>query len=109
MSDLKSRLPGKADVEMNLDEFLSGAESKTTTTTINKVSKSVAPVVYPWQEDWVREDVTKVYNLRLPEPYLLKLKYISDHTENSMQAFCLKIIQKAIDDKIAQLTKQKSS
>ena len=106
MSDLKSRLPGKSDVEINLDDFLSGAESKTNT--INRVSKSVVSVVYPWQEEWVREDVTKVYNLRLPEPYLLKLKYISDHTENSMQAFCLKIVQKAIDDKIAQLTKQKS-
>jgi hypothetical protein len=103
MSDLKSRLPGKSDVDMNLDEFLSGAESKTTT--IKKVSKPVVPMVYPWQEDWVREDVTKVYNLRLSEPYLLKLKYISDNTTNSMQAFCLKIVQKAIDDKIIELTK----
>jgi hypothetical protein len=37
----------------------------------------------------VRADMTKVYNLRLPEPALLKLKYIAEHTPDSMQKFCL--------------------
>jgi hypothetical protein len=53
----------------------------------------------------VREDVLKLYNLRLPEPYLLKLKYIAEHTPDSMQKFCLDALLPAIDAKIEQLTK----
>ena len=59
--------------------------------------------LYPWEQENVREDVTKVYNLRLSEPYLLKLKYIAEHTPDSMQKFCLNIIQKEIDIKINKL------
>lgn len=59
---------------------------------------------YPWQAPGVRDDVHKVYNLRLPEPYLLKLKYIADHLPESMQQFCLNILLPAIDDQIADLT-----
>lgn len=101
MSELKSKLPSNSqNVDINLDEFLSGADSKTVTT--KKITKSV---IYPWQEDRVREDVTKLYNLRLPEPYFLKLKYIANNTSDSMQTFCLNVVQKAIDAKIAKLTK----
>jgi hypothetical protein len=53
----------------------------------------------------VREDVIKVYNLRLPEPYLLKLKYIAEHTPSSMQRFCLNVLQDTIDAEIEKLTK----
>ena len=60
---------------------------------------------YPWEDSGVREDVTKVYNLRLSEPYLLKLKYIAEHTPDSMQKFCLATIEKEIDKKIKELTK----
>ena len=58
---------------------------------------------YPWQAPGVRDDVHKVYNLRLPEPYLLKLKYIADHIPESMQQFCLNTLLPAIDDQIAAL------
>ena len=53
----------------------------------------------------MRDDVTKLYNLRLPEPYLLKLKYIAEHTPDSMQKFCLNVIEKEIDKEIKELTK----
>ena len=36
--------------------------------------------------------MTKVYNLRLPEPAFLKLKYIAEHTHDSMQKFCLDLL-----------------
>jgi len=61
--------------------------------------------VYPWEEAGVRDDVTKVYNLRLPEAYLLKLKYIAENTPDSMQKFCLGVLQAAIDKKIDELAK----
>ena len=94
MSELKSRLPLKP--KQDLDEFLSGAEIK---------APSKRKSVLPWEEAGVREDVIKVYNLRLPEPYLLKLKYIADNTPDSMQTFCLSVLKNAIDDKVNKLNK----
>ncbi len=100
MSELKSRPPSKANQEQDLDAFLSGAEKKVSP---EAAQESTAP--YPWEEAGIREDVTKVYNLRLSEPYLLKLKYIAEHTPDSMQKFCLDVLQEAIDGKIDDLTK----
>lgn len=96
MSELKSRPPAKQ--QPDLEAFISGAEEKTAT------QPAAQNVIYPWEEAGVRGDVTKVYNLRLSEPYLLKLKYIADHTPNSMQKFCLGVIQEAIDAEIARIT-----
>lgn len=98
MNSMKSRLPGKKSSD--IEAFISGAEDKTTKHVI--VKKATA---YPWEEPGVREDVTKIYNLRLPEPYLLKLKYIAENTPGSMQKFCLHILQDAIDAKIEEMTK----
>ena len=68
------------------------------------VAPETAPVLYPWEAPGVRADIAKVYNLRLPEPYLLKLKYIAEHTPDSMQQFCLTVLLPAIDARIAELT-----
>jgi hypothetical protein len=97
MNSMKSRLPGKKS--SNIEAFISGAEDRTVkSATVEKIA------AYSWEELGVREDVIKVYNLRLPEPYLLKLKYISENTPNSMQKFCLNVLQNAIDAKIEELT-----
>ncbi len=85
----------------DLDAFLSGAEEKTAP----KKSVPKRKSNYSWEDAGVRDDVTKVYNLRLSEPYLLKLKYIAEHTPDSMQKFCLATIEKEIDKKIKELTK----
>lgn len=98
MSELKSRPPAKQ--KQNLDAFIAGAESKLTDRDIKDIGE-----ILPWEEQGVRADVTKVYNLRLSEPYLLKLKYIAEHTPNSMQKFCLKVMQDAIDFEIEKLIK----
>jgi hypothetical protein len=99
MSNLKSRPPSKP--KQDLDAFLTGAESG---------KKNISPAAqaeetYPWQEPGIRDDVTKPFNLRLPEAYLLKLRYIGEHTPSSMQQFCLRVLQEAIDNKINELTK----
>ena len=99
MSELKSRLPGKS--KPDLDAFLSGADEKTEPEKVTPKRKSK----YSWESSSVREDVTKVYNLRLSEPYLLKLKYIAEHTPDSMQKFCINVLEKEIDKKIKELTK----
>jgi hypothetical protein len=97
MSELKSRLPStKPDVE--LEAFLTGIA-------VQAIEESTQEAVYPWQEAHIRADVSKVYNLRLSEAYMLKLKYISEHTPDSMQKFCLNVLEKAIDDMINELLK----
>ena len=98
MSNMKSRLPGKKSSE--IEAFISGAEDRTAKNTLLEKTAS-----YSWEEPGVREDVIKVYNLRLPESYLLKLKYIAEHTPDSMQKFCLNVLQDAIDAKIDELKK----
>jgi hypothetical protein len=98
MSELKSRPPAKQ--KPDLDAFISGAEEKNSVPPVSKKN-----VIFPWQETGIRDDVTKVYNLRLSEPYLLKLKYIAEHTPNSMQKFCLNVLEQAIDKEIDKLTK----
>lgn len=98
MNSMKSRLPGKKNSD--IEAFIAGAEDKTATGVA--VEKTAS---YPWEAAGIRENVTKVYNLRLSEPYLLKLKYISEHTPDSMQKFCLNVLQEAINRKIEELTK----
>ena len=97
MNSMKSRLPGKKNPD-DIEAFITGAEDRTAPSTL--VEKAAS---YPWEEPGVREDVIKVYNLRLPEPYLLKLKYISENTPDSMHKFCLNVLQDAIDAKIEDL------
>jgi hypothetical protein len=94
---LRSRPPRSGSVE----DFISGAD-----TGEKKFFKAsdLNTKTYPWQVPGVRDDISKVYNLRLPEPYLLKLKYISEHTPDSMQKFCIDVILPAIDAKIQELT-----
>ena len=100
-SQLKSRPPvvSDADREKAAESFVSGAKPRTTPQrTTTKASK-----VLPWEEPYVREDVKKPYNLRLPEAYLLKLKYVAENTPDSMQTFCLGVLLPAIDKKVEEL------
>lgn len=63
-----------------------------------------SPVVsYPWNDPAVREDVIKSINLRLPEPYIMKLQYISEATNKSQQAIIREALLPAIDATIAEL------
>lgn len=99
MSELKSRPPAKA--KQDLDAFIGGAEEKT----VPAKPAAKRKTALPWEEPGIRNDVIKLYNLRLPEPYLLKLKYIAEQTPDSMQSFCLDVVKDAIDKKIKELTK----
>jgi hypothetical protein len=79
--------------KQSADNFISGAENSGS-------AKTVQTEIFPWEEPGVREDVLKTFVLRLPEPEWLKLKYIAANTPDSMQAFCLKHVLKAIDKQL---------
>ncbi len=87
MSELK-RTPRKEQQET---AFIKGAERQTRRAAEAGQRQAKVPTAgeFPWEAPSVREDVTKVYNLRLPEAYLLKLRYIAEHTPDSMQKFSL--------------------
>ena len=51
----------------------------------------------PWEAEWVRDDVTKGYALRLPEPLYLKLKWVASQTGRSMNAVCLDAVEAEVE------------
>jgi len=57
--------------------------------------------VFPWEQPGVREDVVKGMGVPLSEPYLLKLRFIAEHTKYSQRKFCRVRLQEAIDEEIA--------
>lgn len=111
MSDSKfsSRPPSMSGGRSALDDFIGGAGVHTPEPPAPAAASALpvaAPEPYPWAAPGVRADVAKVFNLRLPEPALLKLKYIAEHTPESMQQFCQRVLLPAIDAKIQELTER---
>lgn len=108
---MRSRPPQPTNVE----DFIAGEE---TTLASKQTGESVAverkdgrrrpSKRMPWEESSVRDDVIKAFNLRLSEPYMLKLRFISENTPQSMQQWCMSVLLPEIDRKINELTDSKT-
>ena len=112
---MTSKLRSKPPI-VSAEDFIGGADQRTAELEQNEMSSQrgtreskphrmqgkSAPSA-PWEDPQVRDDVLKVYNLRLPEPYLLKLKHIAAHTPDSMHQFCIDVLLPAIDKKVKEL------
>lgn len=61
----------------------------------------------PWEASGVRGDVTKVFNLRLPEPLKLKLDYIRENTRISAHEFVMSALVPAVEAEIRRLEKER--
>lgn len=61
---------------------------------------------FPWNNPVVRDDVTKLFNLRLSEPDWLKLKYIADRSNQSMHTLCLDVLIPFIHKKLKKILEQ---
>jgi hypothetical protein len=92
-----SRAPRPKPVK--LDDFIEGAENRRD----EPPTADRVPTPLAWEDPMVRNDVLKAYNLRLPEPYLLKLKFIASNTPVSMHAFCMAELLPAIDRKVEEI------
>lgn len=100
---LTSRRPSvKAADEDELRTFIEGAEEGPSPTPSSKPAPDEER--YPWEEPDVSEDTIKTYLLRLPEPYLLKLRFIREQTGRSMQHVCLDAILPRIDEEVERIT-----
>jgi hypothetical protein len=90
MNKLSIHPPAKKSIE----EFILEAEYKKKDQSKNANNKSV---VLPWENDLIRDDVQKVFTVKLSEVYLLKIKYISEQTNKSQQRIIREIICREID------------
>lgn len=95
-----------------LKEFIEAAESpkNSGSLSIEKI-KLQKPENYdlclPWERKDVRPDVLKVFNLRLPETYYMKLKFLSEKEKESHHKILMDIICPEIDNKIKKLISSK--
>jgi hypothetical protein len=85
-----SRKPGLGK-QADLEKFIDDAEKRTTSSEVEE---------FPWDASNVRDDVTKLFNVRLPEPDYLKLKWLSEQGRDSMHAIALKAIQEEIERRL---------
>jgi hypothetical protein len=59
---------------------------------------------FPWYA--ANERVVIPFNLRLPEPLHLKLKFIAENTPKSMHAFTLEALEKAVENEVDRLVRK---
>ena len=105
---MTNKMHSRPPVPKSVEDFIAGPETATgDSASTTSASRAVSAGPHkdrqrrrPWEAAKVREDVIKTYNLRLPEPYMLKLRYIGEHTPESMQRFCLGVLLPAIDKKL---------
>jgi hypothetical protein len=55
----------------------------------------------PWEDPRVRDDVMKLVSLRLSEPYILKLQWLSEQTGKTQQKLLKDLILPWIDEEVA--------
>ena len=112
LSSSRPTLPNEAQAQA----FISGEEKppketrvgerkpqKKTSTRRKQVKKEAS---YPWESPDVSAERKKVLNLRLPEPYHVKLKYIREKTGKVAHRICLDAVLPAIDAEIKRILKE---
>ncbi len=78
-------------------DFILEAESK------NKVESRAEKIILPWEESGVRHDVQKVFTVKLPEEYILKIRFVSEQTNKSQQKIVREIICSEIDELLKEM------
>ena len=112
---LSSRPPLKSPTnteDPKLKEFIEAAESPKKSGSLsiekNKIEEEEdLSFIFPWEEKNIRSDVHKVFNLRLPETYYMKLKYLSEKEKESHHKIIMNIICPEIDKKIKEIISKK--
>lgn len=104
---MKSRKPSPS----SYDAFVSGAEPEASAPLQHQKvpphaqegawpkpdARATAPAgLLPWKATGVRDDVKKHYQLRLPEPLYLQLKWVADQTNRSINSLCRDAIEREI-------------
>ncbi len=94
-----SAIPPKINtIEIERDKFIKEAGA-----TVKSEICVNTNTLKPWEDEKVRADVRKAFTINLPEPYILKLKYISEVTNKSQQKISRETLCSAIDALIENL------
>ena len=115
MAKLRTRRP-----QLDSASFIAAAEAPTQPTNeapTKSLSMPIAPRQAsargqgrgddkPWTRPDVRADVTKPFNLRLPEPVKLKLDFIRRETRISVHEFIMTSLLPAVDAEIERLQRE---
>ncbi|MGD9508708.1 MAG: hypothetical protein AB7I59_00635 [Geminicoccaceae bacterium] len=114
MANLRTRRP-----RLDPDSFIAAAETAAETTTAppsELPERQPAPTAragqgrgepLPWRQPGVRADVTKPFNLRLPEPLKLKLDYIRARTRISVHEFVMEALVPAVEAELERLKRER--
>ena len=103
----RPKLAGRPPIKTP-EDFIAGAGQPAQVVQVHTepTSRPKAVESHPWDAPGVRDDVAKVFNLRLPEPYLLKLRWLAERSPKSMQTICMDALQPAIDRAIREALKR---
>ncbi len=102
----KKRLSAQVPQPKSANDFIEAAEKSQSVMTSSPSEKNEQKNLdsdLPWQADNVREDVIKSVNLRLSEPYILKLQFLSEQTHKSQQRIIREVLCPALDEAIERL------
>lgn len=94
-----NKITSRPPVKKSVHDFILEAERKVD----NKEQVENTSKSYPWEDKQIREDVQKVFTVKLPEAYILKIKYISEITNKSQQKIIREIICENLDAFIKEL------
>lgn len=96
---MKSRTPKKQTAsDQDVSSFIAGAEPTT---------KKSANTALPWEDPYLRDDVTKLFNLRLSEKHYAMLKYLAENQKReSMHSICLDAIEPMLERESLALAKK---
>ncbi|MDJ0902200.1 MAG: hypothetical protein QNJ55_25700 [Xenococcus sp. MO_188.B8] len=96
--------PTSSNTEKNIEEFINQAENHTKVARQKQEPESIAGL--PWETAGINAKVMKSLRLGIHEEYLLKLKYLSEHTDIPQQKIARAVLYPAIDAYLEQLQNQ---
>lgn len=61
---------------------------------------------YPWEQPHLRDDVTRILSVRLPEKLAIKLQWLSLQTSKSQQRYATEVLIPHIEAEVQKLLDQ---
>ena len=85
------------------DDFINAANTPNNSGSFalnNEKKEHIKKHIFPWEDEKVRDDLKKVFNLRLTERYFLKLEYLAEISNTTKHQLCMGILLKEIDKRL---------
>jgi hypothetical protein len=100
-------IPPKVVSEESRVQFIEGYKDHSGAIDSKTEKNVVDNSVLPWKNVNVRDDVYKLYGVRLQEEYVIKIKYIAALTGKPQQKIARDIMYKGINEIISKLAQER--